>query len=480
MTKKIATISTITTTTIHHPSPSTMYHPSPSTSIVAPIMRSTAHLYCYQLLLLAAIIHSVIAHPNKDISHWIHQRCDEPSMWVFEGTLTDPTTGRTVAEVEGVELVAPLGFIDAKYIDGNEQLRGLAVKKLLCPTNDGNEWDLAGTILSRKLFCYKHHRSDKGQTAYTTPHGVAGEKELLTSIRLRPDGPIRRLSPSESVSVYDSAVTFVQRGNELLVFSESAGGEQVANQCAKSHVMGVAQPSFTGDGFEYTIYARKSSDNMKLPPVQSIDEARISPQRSRFVQFGKSEETKGYDAVRETYAYNLREDNINGNIQDEKQNSHMMKIPFRITNQYLKEDGGAKKTYTVRYTRYGEAPPWYAPGRMCNLDLIGRKIDMSIADEMNNNLEKFVPADQLPTVVKWSLGQCNPSFWSGWPSALCLTRKGKMYGKAIDLFCNEGSPSIHYDVHREQSKFRMLVKDAYSKLQSAAERLKQSLTYDDD
>jgi hypothetical protein len=33
------------------------------------------------------------------------------------------------------------------------------------------------------------------------------------------------------------------------------------------------------------------------------------------------------------------------------------------------------KQATIQYTCYGKAPPWYAPGRICRLDLTGNMID---------------------------------------------------------------------------------------------------------
>jgi hypothetical protein len=60
---------------------------------------------------------------------------------------------------------------------------------------------------------------------------------------------------------------------------------------------------------------------------------------------------------------------------------------------------------TVKYTRYGEAPPWYAPGRMCTLELHGRRL----ADNVSTSQE-------LTPLLSWAASNCKPSFWSGWPS----------------------------------------------------------------
>jgi hypothetical protein len=31
----------------------------------------------------------------------------------------------------------------------------------------------------------------------------------------------------------------------------------------------------------------------------------------------------------------------------------------------------------IKYCRFGECPSWYAPGKMCRLDLVGREIDQA-------------------------------------------------------------------------------------------------------
>jgi len=41
--------------------------------------------------------------------------------------------------------------------------------------------------------------------------------------------------------------------------------------------------------------------------------------------------------------------------------------------------GGDSSSCAVHYTRYGEAPPFYAPGKMCTLELLGRRIS-SVTD----------------------------------------------------------------------------------------------------
>ena len=425
-----------------------------------------------QFYLLAAI-HQVSSTslPSSQpfhLSQCIKQRCDDKlALWIYEGTLADHDTGRIVADVEGVELVGSLQCIDAdqnKSDDYGWLENYLSVGKLL---REGDGWDSASTILSRKLFCYK--RRPGCNTNILDGRDKKLPNELLTSIRLRPDGPIRRLSPSESTSVYDSAITFISRGPEFAVFSERSGDAN--ERSGKPVIIGTVQPSEMSEhDIEYTIHARKSSEEPRLPTLRSKEEMTISPQRSRLIQFGKSEETgRKHDGVRETYTYSF------GNMQQAiSSNGNDAKSRFKWLRRFEKDEPTLQnpQQHTVRYTRYGEAPPWYAPGRMCTLDLIGKRVNIS--QKSNDGILSF-DSVKLPPLMKWSVGKCNPSFWSGWPSEMLSRKDGGSDFKALELFCTEDPRCITYAMDREQSRMRVRAEHILSKLQKGSERLKESL-----
>ena len=426
--------------------------------------------------LLLAIIHQALSTslPSSrpfQLSQLIKQRCDDRlAVWIYEGTLSDHDTGRIVADVEGVELVGALQRIDAgsDESDDSRWLNNLSVRKIL---SCADEWDTANTILSRKLFCYKRRDGCNENINNGSDNKEAGE--LLTSIRLRPDGPLRHLSPSESTSVYDSAITFIVRGKDLTVISERGANTNETGDKRKPIIIGTVQPSeMSEDDFEYTIYARKTTEQPRLPPLRSKGEMTISPQRSRLIQFGKSEETgRKYDAVRETYVYSL------GNMQQTSAGDIDTESKSKWFKRFQKEQSTSPTTkqHIVRYTRYGEAPPWYAPGRMCTLDLIGKRVDIpQISDD-----ETSLTSIKLPPLIKWSVNKCTPSFSSGWPSQM-LSRKNDVVSdaKAMELFCTENPRCIIYDVDRNQSRTWKRAEHFLSTLQKSGERLKGSLLCD--
>jgi hypothetical protein len=387
------------------------------------------------------------------ISQFISKRCDDKlAVWVYDGTLTDHDTGRIVANVKGVELVAALPAINSSSDSGHiSWLDKLFVGKLL--QGRESQYDAVNTILSRKLFCYTRHSNGK-------------DDELLQSIILRPDGPLRHLSPSESLAVYDTAITFISRGDEVVIFSERGCSDD------KSNVMGIARPSSTQQGLEYTIHARKSNEE-ELPPPTSNEETTVSPQRSRLIQFGKSEEIKRFDAVREKYIYSLGS-KIEPLLSSDRGEGRFKWTKYRRNVPNSPED---TKQATIRYTRYGEAPPWYAPGRMCTLDLTGEMIDLqSLLDTRDEVGVLDSISTKLPNILKWSTDRCAPSFWTGWPAALRSSDDG--YSKALDLFCTDSPRRVTYDVQRYQSPLRLKVENMLTNLNRGFEKVKQSLICD--
>ncbi|KAL9188705.1 hypothetical protein ACHAXT_007083 [Thalassiosira profunda] len=325
---------------------------------------------------------------------------ERPALWSYEGSLTDPTTGRVVAEVEGLELVKALPTLEASNLpndDGPSILGGLLAKELLRskPTKAASspQWDAATTVLSRRLFCYRRPNSRTNEDGASTSNENQ-YNSLLTSLRLRPDGPLRHLSPPENMAVYDSAITYLSRngGREMAVLSEQGGrndgtidGTGSTGGRSKQYVMGSAQTESTSDRhssaeFDFAILAQRGtcgrSDEPKLPPFKlpsstgdGSEEVVISPPRSRLLQFGKGDGGGGaserkYGSVRETYRYTF-DDGGAGSGERGKLLGLYGRIMQKMGREQPGEELSQSPNCAVRYTRYGEAPPWYAPGRSC-------------------------------------------------------------------------------------------------------------------
>ena len=477
------------------------------------------------------------------LANFLRNRCgshdpnESPAVWSYEGTLTDPVTGRVIADVEGLELVKQLPMIEQSRLSDGEQsmLENLSAKSLLCSQESSTpQWDAANTILSRRLFCYRRRapglNEDKNKNHLDSDtKEFSPYNKLLTSLRLRPDGPLRHLSSLESVAIYDSAITFISRNNgkEMVILSERGGiddNEDRNNQYVIGHAQG--SPSSNDDSFptfDFAIRAQRGSESERpvLPPLKLYDQtvsedAVINPPRSRFVQFGKgdgsgSSSGRKYGSVRETYSYSFNhaiEEGDGGSSSllsssglnpDERDFIGWIKNQMSVRRPKIKSSESNQKC-TVRYIRYGEAPPWYAPGRSCTLDLRGKRITLSACTNFTYGkvgaANSLSSSSNLPSLASWAASECN--FWSGWPTVFSshdrktegtdLVRQyyqlppesdADLACKAVHLFCNE--PRLTPDQMDndypmpERIKWLASTENKLSKMQSCIRRISRSL-----
>jgi len=363
---------------------------------------------------------------NNSLKNWLQARSGPTghAIWAYQGALYDPLNGQKIANVQGLELVRKLAETDASLEQRTKFHKRcgdlVAATGLMGGGTTGNSdgeknndnnihVDYAGTLLSRKLFCYTDPNVDPRSLKSRGGGGVGGGAGgLLRSIRLRPGSPERTIPMDQAATVYDSASTFVQRGKEWIVHTEWPDGRVV---WTSTHVMydqnddaddendggayderstsvgsdrsatASSTPLKLSDGnvLEFSAYARPQGrgrprfPDLTIPVVQtkgsnknrkkqkkgstsSTEEATttVSPRRSALVQFGTG--SGGGDALsskfgaRETYSYTLH--GSGGNPQY----------------------NAGKKGCSVRYTRYGEGPIWYGPGRLCTLELTGKRV----------------------------------------------------------------------------------------------------------
>ncbi len=462
------------------------------------------------------------------IDKFLTNRCgtcnpgESPALWSYGGTLTDPTTGKVVADVEGLELIKRLPVVQrSQLMNDNEQsiLDNLHAKIILSSESNAiPQWDTAMTILSRRLFCYRRKNSRR-----TCPETHSSpSNSLLTSLRLRPDGPLRYLPSSDSMAIYDSAVTYISRNNgrEMVILSERGGcggnPEDVCNiELKKQFVMGNAQINTTNKKsphslFDFSILARRGNerDPTILPlitseQVDSVD-VTIPPPRSRFLQFGKGDGNanlldRKYGSVRETYSYEF-----NNDFASADDSSSANDIFVRIFNKFgmlrpRAKPFAPKTRCTVIYTRYGEAPPWYAPGRSCTLELRGELINIPAAVDLADGdvaADSLTSSSNLPTLPLWAASKCN--FWSGWPALFsCRKRTADsldlvrqyyqlplesdvaLARKAVELFCRERN--LKFDEKGndyplpERSRWLVSTENALYKVHVVIQRLSKSL-----
>ena len=315
----------------------------------------------------------------QDLKEWIKARCgsddedgtaDGVALWVYEGALWDPLEGRKVANVEGIEIVRQISSVgDSRNPENKKKYRNecgeLEVGPLISHPNA--TFDHASTILSRKLFCYKAPDSSRKQ-----------QQQLLQSIKVRPNAPTRRIPTKQAVAVYETATTFIARGKELIAHTEWPDRQSIWGRATRNSPPSSDEYDSNGKNFDFTIYARQKSANKKKeqlfdltqePVADTEDPAHIisSPKRSKLIEFGTSSSTgKDKFGAREAYSYNIQGLSGSGDGMLQRMGLNRVSVNDRAC--------------TVRYTRYGEGPPFFGPGRICSLELQGRRI--SSLDEM--------------------------------------------------------------------------------------------------
>ena len=372
-------------------------------------------------------------HPQK-IKTYISNRCQNPftsssAIWSWEGRLVDPTNGEVIANVEGIELVRTLSEIERptapspssssssttaasdneerrnslwRVARGLRRLHDLKVKNMLTAKAD-QDWDYAGTVLCRKLFCY-------------SPPSGTNKGLLLKEYKHNHHSPIRNVGVDEAVALYDTATTFISRcgGMEMEVVTEWPDGRWVQSGASAGLSMGDDDTgndsnNFTTLGkkpkkfpFGFTAYVKRNGKGQipSLPKKRqtksynnygdggdSSSQGNVIP-RSKFIQLGKDEDSEHRRfGARETYSYIMggggkmtRSKRYKRDIEKRMSNMGervgLWDFDFDSSSTSARRVGrGGDNSCIVQYTRYGEAPPWYAPGKMVTLELLGRRVD---------------------------------------------------------------------------------------------------------
>jgi len=350
----------------------------------------------------------------RNIRSFIRKRTNDNTVayWAYEGYLTDPFTGERIAACEGFEIVRSLQELTNDYnrndINGYNEtitnsLDGLRIKNIL--NRNEKDWDYSNTILSRKLFVYRDDNCESDGRRGT---------QVLQSVRLRLNGKPRRLRMDEAVSLYDTATTFIsssscnrsENGNindgnnndsmqsNMDVVVEWPNGRFIAANAKAvptTSMNGYGQNTQRNQKFCYSTYAkrRSSDDDLRLPSVtvsigQGINKnsSTFIPRR-KLIQFGKDDrslEQSRYGAL-EGYSFDFTDPE-----KDSRQINTVTSLRRWIRNKlnsvivsdddyHNQSEHNTESGDIVRYTRYGECPPWYGPSKMCSLEMVGRRVD---------------------------------------------------------------------------------------------------------
>ena len=291
------------------------------------------------------------------VADWVKGKCGESGerLWRYHGSLYDPLDGRKVATVEGLEWVSLLRQSDTAD-------RPIYTEVLNHPNAT---WKNAASLWSKHLFCY------------TLGDGSAENSTLLRSIRIRPYSPERPIPLEQAAAVYETASTFIETSNgELIVHSEWSSPHQT-NRTISIWGSANVKRSIEDGSLGFSVYCKRRSPkspfflpNLSPKAEDSAGDAgnatiTVSPRRAKWVQFGMSnmDTTHKYGA-RETYS-------LSSSFSNKPSRSRHFRFPWMPTT------GGRAATAhpKLTYSRYGEGPPFYAPGRMCMLELQAEPID---------------------------------------------------------------------------------------------------------
>jgi hypothetical protein len=351
-----------------------------------------------------------------DSSRFISENNTSPEInagiWAYEGQLINPITGQKICDVEGIELTRHVANFqrgntkgaEAKS-NGNEKLlEDLKVRVALFPSSNGTsitsssaysnhnqkmqfDWDYASTVISRKLFCYRDPKN-----------------QLLSSFKLRPGGKARKVSRKEAIALYDAATTYISsnNGRGLVIQTEFPNGRCVTAQATAPPT---PKSSETNSIMEFTTFSKLTdSISSSLSPLlfpSSIDkdlsassQVIYRPPRRRWIQFGPDtyKSLSERFGSRESYSYwNLDDLASNtGSVESTRMRNltlYLQKLQFDVLNNiniFTGKTGdntavaGKQQSKNpepaIKYTRYGECPPWYGPHQYCCLELVGRRV----------------------------------------------------------------------------------------------------------
>jgi hypothetical protein len=233
-------------------------------------------------------------------------------------------------------------------------------------TTASNDYDDALTLICQKVFCY------------TTEEG-----SLLQEIRVRPNSPRKKIPLDQAVSLYETATTYISsrdddtntdNNSDFIVHSEGPSGQSLWGKASVKKM--------DDERLEWTVYTKRRSKKspLYLPDLttptkptttrKSTDSTTIvvSPERSALIQFGASnmEESKHRFGARETCSWTIPKPAAAAVVVRKQQWWKRQAPPPSSPPQDPPH---------LQYTRYGEGPPFYAPNRMCMLELQATPID---------------------------------------------------------------------------------------------------------
>jgi hypothetical protein len=310
--------------------------------------------FIYLLLVILSIPScsvATVSHKPSMVADWVRaklgQTITQPKLWMYKGSLYDPLDGRKIANIQGVECIS--------FWNSTDGAPKLKVDSLL--ENPNATFDDTITLKVAKVFCYTTLDEEN--------------PELLRHIRVRPHSPRKYIPLNQASHVWETATTYISRGKDFLVHSEWPNGQHLWAQTKSSNKS--KKRDSANNNIEFTVFTKRRSPQSRLympnliaPPTRNdSNETIISPKRSALIQFGSSSmESKNKFGARETYSFFTFQ-----STEISKQQ------PWWLSWRRGRVQPASSDCNRLKYTRYGEGPPFYAPGRMCMLEMQGETIE---------------------------------------------------------------------------------------------------------
>jgi hypothetical protein len=357
------------------------------------------------------------------------QQQQQQQLWLYEGALYDPLDGRQVAKVQGIELIRPIMNTTNLAIDSilrhpnatYDDAQTLWSQKVFCYTktkskrnNNNNENENGETIPIDDILRSVRIRPQSPRKDVPLDQAVAVYETATTFISRRRRRKQQQQHQKDNDDDDDA---------DLLIHSEFPNGQTMwgntqelrcqqntNNNNPSSTTTSSSSSSLpktktkSGSGnIDFTIFAKIRSKRSPLfaPDLTDSDEDNdnnsnagrrrkkgnnsndddiiVSPKRSALIQFGSSNdnmESKHKFGARETYSYRNIPLSTTATATESPRPlwKRITKLTLLRNNKNRDDTPITSSSSSIYYTRYGEGPPFYAPGRMCMLEMQGRPI----------------------------------------------------------------------------------------------------------
>ena len=204
------------------------------------------------------------------------------------------------------------------------------------------------------------------------------------------------------MTFYDTATTYVSTdgGKGMQVFTEWSDGRWVQSEAKANGFQSSSIDTLANDfqrktesekepsskrnkeeSMDFTVFCTPTSKR-QTPSLLMMARSKLSsPPRSKLIQFGRDEDSENRKfGARETYTYaftcpNTRNSKLSILSSKIQQSVLNLGDSFGLWDATSSTNGlMGNDSCKVRYTRFGEGPVWYGPGKTCTLELWGEKV----------------------------------------------------------------------------------------------------------